>query len=305
MNASLTTTSVATSTTVSDSANLIASGASAQRLPAIFVSHGSPMFALEPGEAGPALQRWGRQLRAQYPQLRGVVILSPHWMSRELEVMSTLQPPTWHDFGGFPSALYKLQYPAPGAPALAQQVAQLLQAAGVQPQLNSERPLDHGAWVPLMHLLPEADVPVVQLSLPVNADAAAVYALGQALRPLRDEGVLLVGSGSMTHNLRDFASAQSGVPMDYVQPFSRWIEACITSHDLKALLDWKQQAPQAHRAHPTDEHFLPLFFALGAGGPDAVAKYLSREVQYGLLSMDSLVLQDAPVSQSAAAQPLQ
>lgn len=263
------------------------------------------MFALEPGEAGAAIQRWGRALRAEYPQLRGVVIMSPHWMSRGLEVMTASRPETWHDFGGFPPALYKLRYPAPGAPALAQQVAQLLQAAGMQPQLNPERPFDHGAWVPLMHLLPEADVPVVQLSLTASADAAAVYALGQALQPLRDEGVLLVGSGSMTHNLRDFASAQSGVTMDYVQLFSRWIEARIVEGDVDALLDWKQQAPQARRAHPTDEHFLPLFFALGAGGPQAVSSYLSREVQYGFLSMDSIALQDVPDSQGAAVQPLQ
>jgi 4,5-DOPA dioxygenase extradiol len=135
--------------------------------------------------------------------------MSPHWMSRGLEVMAALQPETWHDFGGFPRVLYSLQYPAPGAPLLAQQVAQLLQAAGQQPVLNPERPMDHGAWVPLMHLFPQADVPVVQLSLPADADAAAVYALGQALRPLRDAGVLLVGSGSMTHNLRDFVTGKA------------------------------------------------------------------------------------------------
>ncbi|MBP7353166.1 MAG: dioxygenase [Comamonas sp.] len=275
------------------------------RLPALFVSHGSPMFAVEPGDTGPALQRWGRALRAAYPQLRCVVVMSPHWMSRGLEVMAALQPETWHDFGGFPRVLYSLQYPAPGAPLLAQQVAQLLQAAGQQPVLNPERPMDHGAWVPLMHLFPQADVPVVQLSLPADADAAAVYALGQALRPLRDAGVLLVGSGSMTHNLRDFVTGQSGGRLDYVQPFSRWIEERIAARDTAALLDWLEQAPQARRAHPTDDHFLPLFFALGAGGPGTTASYLSREVQYGMLAMDSFALQDVPAGERAAAAPLQ
>ena len=274
-----------------------------QRLPALFVSHGSPMFAVEPGDTGPALQRWGSALRAEYPQLRGVVVMSPHWMSRGLEVMAALQPETWHDFGGFPRVLYSLQYPAPGAPLLAQQVAQLLQAAGQQPVLNPKRPMDHGAWVPLMHLFPQADVPVVQL--PADADAAAVYALGQALRPLRDAGVLLVGSGSMTHNLRDFVTGQSGGRLDYVQPFSRWIEERITARDTAALLDWLEQAPQARRAHPTDDHFLPLFFALGAGGPGTTASYLSREVQYGMLAMDSFALQDVPAGEHAAAAPLQ
>ncbi|WP_272970290.1 DODA-type extradiol aromatic ring-opening family dioxygenase [Comamonas terrigena] len=276
-----------------------------QRLPALFVSHGSPMFAVEPGDTGPALQRWGSALRAEYSQLRGVVVMSPHWMSRGLEVMAALQPETWHDFGGFPRVLYSLQYPAPGAPLLAQQVAQLLQAAGQQPMLNPERPMDHGAWVPLMHLFPQADVPVVQLSLPADADAAAVYALGQALRPLRDAGVLLVGSGSMTHNLRDFVTGQSGGRLDYVQPFSRWIEERITARDTAALLDWLEQAPQARRAHPTDDHFLPLFFALGAGGPGTTASYLSREVQYGMLAMDSFALQDVPAGEHAAASSLQ
>jgi 4,5-DOPA dioxygenase extradiol len=165
--------------------------------------------------------------------------------------------------------------------------------------------MDHGAWVPLMHLVPQADVPVVQLSLPADADAAAVYALGQALRPLRDAGVLLVGSGSMTHNLRDFVTGQSGGRLDYVQPFSRWIEERITARDTAALLDWLEQAPQARRAHPTDDHFLPLFFALGAGGPGTTASYLSREVQYGMLAMDSFALQDVPAGEHAAAAPLQ
>ena len=263
------------------------------------------MFALKSGSTGPVLQRWGAHLRSRYPQLRGVVILSPHWMSRGLEVMAALKPDTWHDFGGFPRALYSLQYPAPGAPQLAQQVAQLLQAAGQAPQLNPERPFDHGAWVPLMHLFPQADVPVVQLSLPVDAGPAAVYALGQALRPLREAGVLLIGSGSMTHNLRDFMTGNRA-GLDYVQAFSRWIEGRIHDHDTAALLDWQHQAPQALRAHPSDDHFLPLFFALGAGGPGAVADYLSREVMDDFLAMDSFALQDAAwVTQDALAQPLQ
>ena len=276
----------------------------AQRLPALFVSHGSPMFAVEPGHTGPALRHWGAQLRADFPGLRGVVLMSPHWMSRGLEVMAAAQPATWHDFGGFPPALYDLQYPAPGAPALARQVADLLQAAGQQPLLNPERPMDHGAWVPMMHLFPEADVPVVQLSLPAGAGPAEIYAMGQALRPLRDAGVLLLGSGSMTHNLRDFMTGNRA-GLSYVQAFSRWIEERITAHDTAALLDWQQQAPQALRAHPTDDHFLPLFFALGAGGPGAEADYLSREVMYDFLAMDSFALQDPAPKASAPVQPLQ
>lgn len=260
------------------------------RLPVLFVSHGSPMFALEAGETGPALTRWGQALRQRHPGLRGVVILSPHWMAHGVEVMAHAQPPTWHDFGGFPPALYRLQYPAPGAPVLAQQVQARLAQAGIAAMLNPERPLDHGAWVPLMHLLPQADVPVVQLALPVDADARAVYALGQALQDLRSQGVLLVGSGSMTHNLREFFGGERQAA-SYVVEFSRWVEQQVQAGAIDALLDWQQQAPHALRAHPTDEHFLPLYFALGAGA-GSTPHYLSREVMYGMLAMDAFALQD-------------
>lgn len=260
------------------------------RLPVLFVSHGSPMFALEAGETGPALTRWGQALRQRHPGLRGVVILSPHWMAHGVEVMAHAQPPTWHDFGGFPPALYRLQYPAPGAPVLAQQVQARLAQAGIAATLNPERPLDHGAWVPLMHLLPQADVPVVQLALPVDADARAVYALGQALQDLRSQGVLLVGSGSMTHNLREFFGGERQAA-SYVVEFSRWVEQQVQAGAIDALLDWQLQAPHALRAHPTDEHFLPLYFALGAGA-GSTPQYLSREVMYGMLAMDAFALQD-------------
>lgn len=267
----------------------VSSPSTTDRLPVLFVSHGSPMFALEAGETGPALTRWGQALRQRHPGLRGVVILSPHWMAHGVEVMAHAQPPTWHDFGGFPPALYRLQYPAPGAPVLAQQVQARLAQAGIAAMLNPERPLDHGAWVPLMHLLPQADVPVVQLALPVDADARAVYALGQALQDLRSQGVLLVGSGSMTHNLREFFGGERQAA-SYVVEFSRWVEQQVQAGAIDALLDWQQQAPHALRAHPTDEHFLPLYFALGAGA-GSTPHYLSREVMYGMLAMDAFALQ--------------
>lgn len=268
----------------------VSSPSTTDRLPVLFVSHGSPMFALEAGETGPALTRWGQALRQRHPGLRGVVILSPHWMAHGVEVMAHAQPPTWHDFGGFPPALYRLQYPAPGAPVLAQQVQARLAQAGIAATLNPERPLDHGAWVPLMHLLPQADVPVVQLALPVDADARAVYVLGQALQDLRSQGVLLVGSGSMTHNLREFFGGERQAA-SYVVEFSRWVEQQVQAGAIDALLDWQQQAPHALRAHPTDEHFLPLYFALGAGA-GSTPHYLSREVMYGMLAMDAFALQD-------------
>jgi len=258
-------------------------------LPALFVSHGAPLFAIETGSTGPALTRWGQGLRERFPGLCGVVILSPHWMAHGVEVMTGPSPATWHDFGGFPPALYELQYPAPGAPALAQDVLARLHAAGIAAEGNAQRPFDHGAWVPLMHLFPQADVPVVQVALPVGAGPADVYAMGAALRGLRERGVLVVGSGSMTHNLREFFGG-GHEPAPYVVAFSRWIEAAVERGDLPALLDYRRQAPHAQRAHPTPEHFLPLFFALGAAGEGWQAEYLSREVMYGMLAMDSFAL---------------
>lgn len=275
---------------MSTSAPVSSPAHSPAQVPALFVSHGAPLFAVDAGETGPALTRWGQGLRAQFPALRGVVIMSPHWMARTPQVMTGPQPATWHDFGGFPPALYQLQYPAPGAPALAQEVLALLQAAGVAAQGDAGRPFDHGAWVPLMHLFPEADLPVVQVALPVGAGPAEVYALGAALRGLRSQGVLVMGSGSMTHNLAEFFGG-AREPAPYVIAFSRWIESALERGDMQALLNYRSLAPHAERAHPTEDHFLPLFFALGAAGDDLHANYLSREVMYSMLAMDAFALQ--------------
>ena len=200
------------------------------------------------------------------------------------------RPKTWHDFGGFAPELYQLQYPAPGSTPLGLEVLGLLQQAGIAAQADPERALDHGAWVPLMHLFPGADVPVVQVALPVDAGPKEVLALGRALRGLRDSGVLLVGSGSMTHNLNEFFGGER-VPLPYVLEFSRWVEAALQRGDVAALLDYRAQAPHAVRAHPSEDHFLPLFFALGAAGDAAAPEYLSREVMHGILAMDAFALQ--------------
>jgi 4,5-DOPA dioxygenase extradiol len=253
--------------------------------PSLFVSHGAPLFDVDVGSTGPALRAWAQ---AQ-DQPSAIVVMSPHWMARTPTVMGTPAPQTWHDFGGFPPELYQLQYPAPGQPALAQDVVDLLQAADIEAGLDPRRPLDHGTWVPLLHMYPEADVPVLQLALPANWGPAQVYELGRELRPLRERGVLLMGTGSMTHNLGEFFGGQTEAA-PYVVEFSRWVEDKIASGDTAALLDYRQQAPHAQRAHPTDEHFLPLFFALGAAAEGARPDYLSREVRYGMLAMDALAL---------------
>jgi len=264
------------------------------RLPVLFVSHGSPMFALDPGQTGPVLQRWGAQLQAR-GGLRGVLVMSPHWMAHGVEVMSQPQPETWHDFGGFPEPLYQLQYSAPGSPELAAEVLALLRGAGIEAVADPERPFDHGAWVPLRHLLPQADVPVVQLSLPAHAGPRELYALGQALASLREQGILIVASGSMTHNLREFFMGrpeQDAPAAPYVQEFARWVEAALVAQERERLFDYRRQAPHAQRAHPSDEHYLTLYFALGAAGwgePGAAQpEYLSREVMYSYLAMDAI-----------------
>ncbi len=262
-------------------------------LPALFVSHGSPMMALAPGTAGAALQAYGQTLAAR-EDLRAVVVMSPHWMDDVAAVGSHPQPPTWHDFGGFPPALYRLQYPAPGDPALARTIVERLRAAGVVAAEDPQRPRDHGAWSPLRFLLPQARWPVVQVALPVDADPAAVYAIGAALADLRAAGALLIGSGSLTHNLAAFFGGRPAIDdpaAPYVEAFAAWVWRALQARDLVALLDYRRRAPHAERAHPTDEHLLPLFFALGAArwpqtGAAAVTP-ITREVQYRHLAMDS------------------
>lgn len=254
------------------------------KMPALFVSHGAPTFALEPGLAGAQLAAAGRALGKP----RAIVVVSPHWMTRGIEVGAAARPETVHDFGGFPRALYRLQYPAPGAPELAERTAQLLRDAGLPATLDSERGLDHGAWVPLMHLFPQADVPVVPVSLPVDADAAGAYALGRALAPLAAQGVLVAGSGSLTHNLYEFRMGhEEGAP--YAREFSLWIRQAVLDGDRERLLHALERAPHAARAHPTAEHFLPLLVALGASDEGAPATVLDGGIRDSVLAMESYV----------------
>lgn len=253
--------------------------------PVLFVSHGAPTFALEPGAAGARLAALGREL----PRPRAVLVVSPHWLSRGgVRVGASARPATVHDFGGFPEALYRLQYPAPGAPELAAEVCALLADAGWPASADAVRGLDHGAWVPLLHLLPAAEVPVLQVSLPWPLTPADAWRLGRDLAPLRERGVLLLGSGSLTHNLHEFRS-EHGEGAAYVREFAAWIAATLEAHDLPALLDYRRQAPAAERAHPTDEHLLPLFFTLGAAGADYRLQRLDGGIAYGVLAMDSFL----------------
>ncbi|MBV6823272.1 class III extradiol ring-cleavage dioxygenase [Pseudomonas sp. PD9R] len=251
--------------------------------PLLFVSHGAPMFAIEPGLAGQRLAELGREL----PRPDAIVILSPHWMTRgEISVTASTAPETIHDFGGFPDALYQLRYPAPGAPTLAAHIVGLLQNAGWKSRLDARRGLDHGAWVPLLYLAPEADIPIVQVSMPAGLDTYQAWKLGKALAPLREINVLIVASGSLTHNLYEFRGAATH-GADYVKEFAAWTAQNLQAGNTDLLLDYRQHAPSAERAHPTDEHFLPLLIALGAAGEHYATRVVEGGVSYGVLAMDS------------------
>ncbi len=253
-------------------------------MPSVFVSHGAPTFAIEPELAGAQLRALGRALGKP----RAVVVVSPHWMTRGVEITAAERPETVHDFGGFPRVLYTLQYPAPGAPALAAQIAQLLSSQGIPARLDTRRGLDHGAWVPLMHMYPEADVPVLQVSLPVDTDEAKAFALGRALAPLAQEGVLVVGSGSLTHNLYEFRPGPVEAAA-YAKEFSAWVRQAVVDGDMTRLRRTLEIAPHAARAHPTTEHFLPLLVAAGAAPTPSPATVLDGGIRHGMLAMESYV----------------
>ncbi|MDO8769677.1 MAG: class III extradiol ring-cleavage dioxygenase [Burkholderiaceae bacterium] len=253
--------------------------------PTLFISHGAPTFALEPGLLGPALNTLGQQLSGA-KTVKAVLVVSPHWQTRDVKVMTSPAPETVHDFGGFPSALYDLQYPVAGHPQLAAEVSRLLSQAGWTVGVDERRGLDHGAWVPLRHLLPKADIPVFQVSMPMGLDAASAFNLGKALAPIRESGVMIVASGSMTHNLYEFRHS-GAAQQDYAIEFTHWIRQAVSTHDIEGLLDYRQRAPHAQRAHPTEEHFLPLLVALGARSDDEAAQVIDGGVTNGVLSMES------------------
>ncbi|HEU4623078.1 MAG TPA: class III extradiol ring-cleavage dioxygenase [Burkholderiaceae bacterium] len=256
------------------------------RLPSLFVSHGAPTLALQPGRAGAALAAFAHTM----PTPRAVLVVSPHWSTSTLQVTARDRQEAWHDFRGFPRALYALRYDAPGDPALAQRVRDMLANAGIACELDATRALDHGAWVPLRLMYPQANIPVVQLSLLSSEDARVQWKIGAALSALRDEGVLVLTSGSFTHNLHEFDPlvAHDAPPDPYVEEFRAWMIKALIAGDRTALLDWRTRAPHAMRAHPTDEHLLPLFIALSAAGERFTpVMRLTDEVTYGMLAMDA------------------
>ncbi len=252
-------------------------------LPVLFVPHGAPTFALRPGAAGAALAAMAQSL----PRPRAIVILSAHWQTETPTVGYADRPATIHDFWGFPEALYTLRYPASGCREAADAVVTALEAAGLPVQRDEQRGLDHGAWIPLRMMFPDADLPVIPLSIPRRGGAQAAYQLGQALTPLTAQGFLIIASGNLTHNLGDFQQAGRGQTPAYVRAFPEWIAERLTAGDLASVLDYRRQAPDAVQAHPTEEHLLPLHVALGAAGASAGIQRFHAGIDDYVLAMDA------------------
>mgnify|MGYP006291896095 CR=1 FL=1 len=255
-------------------------------LPALFVSHGSPMHALDPGAVG---EVW-RDVAARLPRPKAILMASAHWEADVPMLTGAAKPETIHDFYGFPQPLYRIQYRAPGDPDLAAKAKQLLKNAGIAAGIDGCRGLDHGAWSPLVHMYPEADIPVVQLSVQTPLGPRHHLELGRALAPLASEGVLVFGSGHMTHNLRDRRDAP---PAPYVLEFQDWVDQRLANREDDRLADYRAQAPGAVRAHPSDEHFLPLFVALGAAKPGSKPERLYSAIETSALAMDAYLFQTA------------
>ena len=249
------------------------------RLPALFVGHGAPTLALD-AKAGAPLAAWGREL----PKPKALLVVSAHWEARAPTLGTITSVPLLYDFGGFPEPLYHVKYAAPPAPALAPRVLALLEEAGLGPEVARNRPWDHGVWTPLVHLFPAADVPLLQLSLVQGASPSAQLALGRALAPLRDEGVLVVGSGQIVHNLR-LRRFGGGAPEAWARDFDAFVAGALERWDLAALEKWRD-APGAETSVPSDEHLAPLLVACGAadGPTPPKVRFTVREFELGNLS---------------------
>ncbi|MBV9836190.1 MAG: dioxygenase [Alphaproteobacteria bacterium] len=249
-------------------------------LPSIFVSHGSPMMAVTESPARAFLAALGKTL----PRPKAIVVASAHWEEHGAVVGGASQPATIHDFYGFPEPLYRIRYPAPGDTALSRRVADMLETT-----IDAKRGFDHGVWSPLILMYPEADIPVIPVALDDAGDATRHLEIGRKLAPLREEGVLVMGSGSFTHNLGALRSTPPGQPTPaWTTEFIDWTVKALEAGDTESLEDWEEKAPHALQNHPTPEHFMPLFVAAGAGGK---AELLHESVHHGILAMHAFAFQ--------------
>jgi 4,5-DOPA dioxygenase extradiol len=253
-------------------------------MPVVFVSHGSPMLPFEDIPARKFLLGLGAKL----PRPKAILCISAHWESPTVRATGAETLETIHDFAGFPKALYELEFDAPGSPELATRAVTLLKASGIAAEIDQTRGRDHGCWNPLMLIYPQSGIPVVQLSLIDGGDAETHLKLGQALSPLRKEGVLIFCSGGAVHNLRWLDRDGRGGAIDWAEAFDRWVDAKIAAGDAASLAQYRDQGPNAELAHPSEEHFLPLMVAVGAasnGKDGAKGKRIHESFHLGSLSM--------------------
>ncbi|MDQ0315962.1 DODA-type extradiol aromatic ring-opening family dioxygenase [Amorphus orientalis] len=257
-------------------------------LPTLFLSHGSPMLVLTETPAHRFLASYAEDLERP----SAIVLVSAHYETELPAALGVSRPRTIHDFGGFDRKLFEMTYPAPGDPDLASRVAEHLSEAGLSAGVDERWGFDHGVWVPLKLLYPQADIPVVAVSVQPQADARHHFEVGRALAPLREEGILVIGSGSLTHNLGAIRTELGRNPLEadapeWVTTFAEWMNARISEGELDALLDYRRQAPFAAENHPTDEHLMPLFSALGAAGETGRGRRIHSSHEYGALMMDA------------------
>jgi 4,5-DOPA dioxygenase extradiol len=257
-------------------------------MPSLFLSHGAPTLLLTDTPARAFLSGLGDAL----PPPKAILMVSAHWETVVPTVSAVARNPTIHDFRGFPAALYEMRYPAPGSPPLAARVAELLHSAGISCNIDRSRGLDHGAWVPLLLAYPQTNIPVLQLSVQPHLGPEHHLRVGRALAGLRQEGVMVIGSGSLTHDLSEFRAHGPNDPSPaWVTSFADWFHAELTGKKVDNLLDYRRQAPFAAKNHPTEEHLLPLYTALGAAGEQAEAERLHASATYSVLRMDVYAFQ--------------
>jgi 4,5-DOPA dioxygenase extradiol len=246
------------------------------------------MTAVEQGPYAQALAAFGKSVSP-----KAIVVISAHWQEPGIRIASAAQPELIYDFGGFPRELYELKYPAPGSPALAAEVASVLKGAGFEATLDEHRGWDHGVWVPLRLMFPEARFPVVEVSLPMRSSPQELFRMGETLRGLRSKGVLILGSGGLVHNLRLMNWGQRDATVDlWARDFQDWVRKTVEAKDLPSLFGYESSAPHVARAVPTEEHFVPLFPVLGAAGPDARVSPIYEGIEYGNMSMYSFQLSE-------------
>jgi 4,5-DOPA dioxygenase extradiol len=253
--------------------------------PAVFVSHGSPMTALENGPYAKALAAFGESLTP-----KAIVVISAHWQEPDIRVAAGAHPALIYDFGGFPQDLYEVKYDAPGSPELANEVDAVFKSAGFEATLDTRRGWDHGVWVPLRLMFPQASIPVVETSLPMRAPRE-LYKMGQALGRLRSKGVLVIGSGGLVHNLRLMNWREKNAPVDdWAQEFQQWVKQRVERQGLSDLFEYAKLARHALQAVPTPEHFAPLFPVLGAAGKSAKSSSIFEGIEHGNMSMCSFAM---------------